>query len=128
MNDPNHSRNLVRSRAGYFLGVFLLASLTSLIATAQAQEVSIPDAGLNQAVRAALQKPAGPLTAQDMLSLTNLNATGRCIEWEWYRDGAYCVAWRTVSSLAGLEAAHNLATLNLGGNHLTNFSALSGLT
>src|SRR5439155_193590 len=113
--------------------ILRLLVLTSLMATAQAQEVSIPDPGLNAAIRDALQKPAGPLTVQDLLSLTNLYArnTG-------------------VRSLEGLEAAHNLITLNLesnqltsltlpagltnlttlglGGNQLTNFSFLSGLT
>jgi len=54
--------------------ILRLLVLTSLMATAQAQEVSIPDPGLNAAIRAALQKPAGPLTTQDMLSLTNLDA------------------------------------------------------
>ena len=54
--------------------ILRLLVLTSLMATAQAQEVSIPDPGLNAAIRDALQKPAGPLTTQDMLSLTNLDA------------------------------------------------------
>src|SRR4026209_725296 len=70
-----------------------------------AQEVSIPDPGLNAAIREALQKPVGPLTGQDLLSLTNLNA----------RD-------RNVSSITGLEAARNLAVLDLQINRLTNFS------
>ena len=50
-----------------------LLTLNGLLATAQAQEVSIPDAVLNAAIRYALQKPAGPLTAEDLLSLTNLS-------------------------------------------------------
>src|SRR5262249_23950953 len=37
-------------------------------------EVSIPDPGLNAAVREALQKPSGPLTEQDLLGLEVLNA------------------------------------------------------
>src|SRR5207245_4043187 len=35
--------------------------LTGFMLSARAQEVSIPDPGLNAAVRAALQKPSGPL-------------------------------------------------------------------
>ncbi len=69
-----------------------------------AQEIIIPDPGLNTAVRATLQKPTGPLTEQDMLSLTVLNAHDR-----------------NISNLAGLEAARNLNTLLLFSNHLTNF-------
>jgi len=40
------------------------------ILTTAAQEVSILDPGLNSAVREALQKPTGPLTDADLLSLT----------------------------------------------------------
>ena len=68
-------------------------------------QFSIPDPGLNAAVRAALQKPAGPITPQDMLSLTNLNAQNR-----------------KVKSIAGLEAAANLSSLDLSGNLLTNLT------
>ena len=49
----------------------------SFLTSALAQEVSIPDPGLNAAIREALQKPFGPLTEQDLLSLTNLNARNR---------------------------------------------------
>jgi len=72
--------------------------------TIQAQEVSIPDPGLNAAVRDALGKPTGPLTEQDLLNLTVLNAHDR-----------------NISSVVGLEAARNLNTLLLFSNHLTNF-------
>src|SRR4051794_10114695 len=88
-----------------------LLILTGLIASARAQEVSIPDPGLNAAVRQALQKPNGPLTQQDMLALTDLNASGR-----------------NIASVAGLEAARNLTALELLSNRLTNFSLPSGLT
>ena len=71
----------------------------------QAQEVNIPDPGLNAAVRQALNKPAGNLTQQDLLSLTNLDASRR-----------------NVKSTAGLEAALNLVSLDLQINSLTNFS------
>jgi len=56
-----------------------------------AQEVSIPDPGLNAVVRATLQKPNGPLTEQDLLTLTNLSAITRNIQ-----------------SIIGLESAQNL--------------------
>ena len=82
-----------------------MMALTCCIPSTLAQEVIIPDPGLNAAVRAALGKPAGPLTQQDMLGLTFLNAHDR-----------------NISNLAGLEAARNLNTLLLFNNHLTNFS------
>jgi formylglycine-generating enzyme required for sulfatase activity len=79
--------------------------------TSPAPEVSVPDPGLNAAIRQILQKPAGALTEQDMLSLTNLDASRR-----------------NVSSIAGLEAARNLVSLDLQVNRLTNFSLPRGLT
>jgi formylglycine-generating enzyme required for sulfatase activity len=74
-------------------------------------QVSIPDAGLDSAIRAALQKPAGPLTPEDLLSLNVLSA-----------------CCRDIKSLQGLEAAHNLSILDLHGNSLTNVDTLNSLT
>src|SRR6185369_9741321 len=98
--------------------------LTSLMATARAQEVSIPDSRLNAAIREAMQKPSGPLTEQDMLSLTNLDAHGICL-----RQGNFgvCLEWDSVKNLEGLSAAHNLITLNLTDNQLTNVDLLADL-
>jgi formylglycine-generating enzyme required for sulfatase activity len=87
------------------LSAIAMMALTCCVTPTLAQEVIIPDPGLNAAVRAALNKPAGPLTQQDMLNLTVLNAHDK-----------------NISNLAGLEAARNLNTLLLFNNHLTNFS------
>jgi formylglycine-generating enzyme required for sulfatase activity len=76
-----------------------------------AQEISIPDPGLNAAIREMLQKPIEPLTQQDMLALTNLSARSR-----------------NVSSIEGLDAARNLVSLDLGRNALTNFVLPTQLT
>ena len=86
-----------------------VSALTALVLAGsvfctQAQEVSIPDPGLNAAVRAALQKPVGPLTEQDLLNLRVLNA-----------------AARGVTRIDGLEGASNLISLGLDSNALTNF-------
>src|SRR6185369_12199065 len=86
-------------------------TLTSLVLSARAQEVSVPDPGLNAAIRAALQKPAGPLTAQDLLTLTNLSAGGR-----------------SIGSVQGLEGARNLKILDLDNNSITNFPFAGVLT
>src|SRR6266576_6588677 len=95
-----------------FLRLFVptLLALASFVTSTLAQEVSIPDPGLNAAIRDALQKPVGPLTQGDLLSLTNLSARNR-----------------NVSSIAGLEAARNLVLLDLDINHLTNVSNLGAL-
>ena len=60
----------------HFARLVLAANLVLIkLATASlAQEVIIPDPGLNAAVRETLGIPAGPLTQQDLLGLTNLSA------------------------------------------------------
>src|SRR6266566_9923981 len=89
----------------------LVLALTSFAASTLAQGVTIPDPGLDVAIREALHKPVGPLTEQDMLGLTNLDASRR-----------------NVSNPAGLETARNLVSLNLQINQLTNFSLANTLT
>src|SRR6185369_7572395 len=115
-NEPK--TGLAKARWRIALGTCVVRSivltvliLTGLTASTWAQEVSIPDPGLNAAIRDVLQKPTGPLTQQDMLSLTNLIASSR-----------------DVASIDGLEAASNLTVLGLFNNHLTNFTLPNGLT
>ncbi len=91
--------------------ILTILALTSFTASTQAQEVSIPDPGLNAAIRAALQRPTGPLSEQELLDLTNLDASSRDIR-----------------SLEGLEAARNLSVLNLQSNQLANLTFPNGLT
>jgi formylglycine-generating enzyme required for sulfatase activity len=91
--------------------VLTLLALASFTTSSLAQTVSIPDPGLNAAIRSALQIPTAPLTAQDLLTLTNLDASRR-----------------NVKSTVGLEAARNLVSLNLQINLLTNFSIPTTLT
>ncbi len=85
--------------------------MTSLLVPALAQEVAIPDPGLNAAVRTALQKPVGPLTDQDLLSLNLLSAGGR-----------------SITNVQGLEAARNLGILDLDANAIANFPIAGALT
>jgi hypothetical protein len=91
--------------------VLSMLLLASFVGSTVAQEVSIPDPGLNAAIREALQKPSGPLAEQDLLSLTNLDA-----------------CCRNISSVEGLGAARNLSGLDLGSNHLSNLTLPVGLT
>ena len=72
--------------------------------------VTIPDTGLQAAIRAALNKPTGDITDQDMLSITTLLAGSK-----------------NISNLAGLESAKNLTYLNLRRNRISDLSPLSGL-
>src|SRR5262245_7144760 len=94
-----------------FLSILSTLLLTCLATSTLAQEVLIPSEGLDAAIRDALHKPTGPLTQQDLLTLTNLNASDR-----------------SIFSLQGLEAARNLISLDLQSNFLENVSVPSTLT
>jgi formylglycine-generating enzyme required for sulfatase activity len=84
--------------------VLTLLALASSTTSTLAQTVSIPDQGLNAAIRDTLHIPSAPLTVQDLLTLTNLDASRR-----------------NVRATVGLETASNLVSLNLQINLLTNF-------
>jgi formylglycine-generating enzyme required for sulfatase activity len=91
----------------------VLAALTlgSLTASTLAQEIIIPDPNFNAVIREALQKPNGPLTQADMLSLTNLGAV-----------------FRNITNVQGLETAQNLVSLDLQDNRITSFNFPTNLT
>ena len=93
------------------LSAVLTLALASVITSTPAQEVAIPDPGLDAAIREALGKPNGPLTEPDLLNLTQLDAHGR-----------------NITNLAGLEFAHNLTTLLLHLNQLTSFALPGAFT
>ena len=73
--------------------------------------VSFTDYNLERAVRQALKKPEGPLTTDDLASLTSLD-----------------VEEQNIKSLDGLEHATALDTLNLLGNEIEDVSPLSDLS
>jgi formylglycine-generating enzyme required for sulfatase activity len=89
------------------LGLLLFAGF----AVSLDAQVTIPDPGLNAAVREALQKPVGPLTQSDLL---NLNVLSACC--------------RDIKNLQGLEAAQNLRILDLHSNSLTNGALINSFT
>jgi Leucine Rich repeats (2 copies) len=102
---------MVRNACSALAFIFALLVCAFFVIPTAAQEIFIPDPDLNAAIREALQKPAGPITQQDMLNLTELNA-----------------CCRNVTSLEGLETASNLTVLTIQFNHLTSFSLPAGLT
>ncbi len=95
----------MHSHLKFFLCAIPLLVLVSFFSPASAQQVSIPDAGLEAALRDALHKPVGPLTSADLLSLTVLDAQ-----------------FRNITNADGLEFATNLRSLDLHINQLTNFT------
>src|SRR5690349_9739155 len=93
------------------LHIFATIVFIGFAASVMAQEVGVPDPGLNTAIRDALQKPTGPLTEADLNALTNLSAGGR-----------------SISNVAGLEFARQLSILDLDGNSITSFTIGGALT
>ncbi len=91
--------------------VSILLILNGLTWAAHAQEIIVPDSGLNAAIRETLQKPNDPLTTQDLLGLTNLNA-----------------CCRNIANIYGLEAARHLATLDLQSNSFISLDLPASLT
>jgi hypothetical protein len=79
--------------------------LSLAVSIAAAQVVEIADPGLESAIRTALGKPTGEITAADMESITELRADRAS------RDASY----GAIKSLRGIEAATNLLSLGLGG-------------
>ncbi len=91
--------------------VLTMLTLTNFVASALAEDVTIPDPNFSAVIRDALGKPNGPLTQLDMLGLTNLSAI-----------------FRNITNVQGLEAAQNLVTLDLQDNRITSFDFPTNLT
>jgi len=72
---------------------------------------AVADSALEAAVRLALQKPGGELTAADLLSLTQLEAQDRGI-----------------SDLTGIGKLRNLSVLDLSSNEIGDMSPVSALS
>ena len=92
----------------------LTATTNLTVTVVYAPEVTFPDPNLEAAVRNSLNRPTGPITTYDLLSLTSLN-TG------WPGTNA------PITNLAGLEWATNLTALYLSGNAITSLSPLRAL-
>ncbi len=89
-----------------------VAGMAITATSATAQVVTFPDSGLEDAVRNALQIQAPTnIYVTNMLTLTNLDA-----------------GYRGIQNLGGLQTATNLSVLDLNGNPLSDFTALTGAT
>jgi Leucine-rich repeat (LRR) protein len=110
----NRNPNLMKTKLlnePFCRTLMVLACSALTVSFAMAQVVSIPDHGLEQAIRQTLGQPTGPIAASDLASLKQLDAHGM-----------------SITSLAGLEAAVNLQVLDLRYNSLTSLTLPSSLT
>jgi Leucine-rich repeat (LRR) protein len=90
-------------------------------------------AGLDSAVRAALGRPPGPITPEQLLTLTQLDARQRGIV-ELHGIEALCnltaldLSYNAIRDPAPLASLTKLQYLDLSGNRVNDLAALSGLT
>src|SRR4051812_12055697 len=101
---------LMRMKTRIFFGLIVAMAISATVAWGRAQ-VSIPDPGLEAAIRESIQKPTGPLTELDLLSVDVLSA-----------------CCRDIKTLEGLEQARNVRVLDLHSNSLTNGAVVNALT
>ncbi len=94
----------------YSYPVLLMILFNSWSNFAAAQNVNIPDANLEKAVRDTLRKGSGAITAADMKQLTDLH-----------------IGDRNIISLTGIEQAVNLKNLGLWDNKIRDMSPLANL-
>ena len=88
-----------------------LMPLLSDVSLAQGDEVEIPDAGLEAALRLALERPQGAITSDDLESLQLLDLSGAGI-----------------CDLTGLEGAVNLLSLDISDNGICDLTPIAPLT
>ena len=106
------TKQLINSPFGFFDAKEKQERLISVMGIDILEEVIvyIPDDGLESAIRMAINKPTGEITAYDLAQIRELDANQRGI-----------------TDLTGLEFATNLSSLYLLDNQVIDISALSGL-
>ena len=96
----------------FLMLVFMVCSCWINSASAQANEVNVPDANLAAALRTALTLAVdAPILEKDMETLRGFSASGS-----------------SIADLTGLETATELTNLTLSNNQIEDVSPLSGLT
>ena len=95
--------------------------------------VAFVDAGLEAAVRAALEKPEGTLTQEEVSSLTQLDAGEKEIEdlagIEQLKSLTFLgLGFNRIEDISSLGSLEQLRFLNLEGNHVVDLSVLTELT
>ena len=95
-------------------GALAVGMLLGCAGPASAQiNVAFPDPKLEAAVRSALGKPSGALTADDLGTLTALYT-------DWRHLTNYSGGVSQIRNLSGLEYATNLTTLSLSINAISD--------
>lgn len=79
--------------------------------TASSKEIDIPDPNFEATIREALNKPEGPINAEDFVILTELNAREQ-----------------EITDITGIEHCVNLQQLDLSNNRISDLTPLSKLS
>jgi Leucine-rich repeat (LRR) protein len=117
------------SRVGFVFGVL---SVVAMLSGCPLDVVFFPDAGLDQAVREALDKPFGFITRADLRDLRELQAAGREIrnlEGLQYCDALTHLNLRSnrIQTISQLTDMSTLVWVDLGDNILRDIEPVSGL-
>ena len=110
-----------------FAGALLFCATTAF-----AQPVSVPDPALLAGFRAALNKPEGEITRQDLESLETFQTVNSSIKDLTGLDFALnlrklVLRQNQITSIAQLATLTNLESLNLGINEIADISPLEDL-
>ncbi|WP_236860144.1 6-bladed beta-propeller [Candidatus Formimonas warabiya] len=116
---PVHTAHITGLSPGQSYDIYVVAENTggrlqpspTKVMVTMGVAVHFPDAGLEAAVRGAINKPAGNIYQTDLDALTALDASGR-----------------NITNLSGLEHCTVLTELNLSDNQISDLSVLAGLT
>ncbi|MFC1692079.1 PQQ-binding-like beta-propeller repeat protein [Candidatus Latescibacterota bacterium] len=108
--NSNASFNTDGKKFCYLLDVGGISEVFVADFTISPSAVTFPDPNLETAIREALNIPTGPITDEDLMVLTDLDAQKR-----------------DISDLTGIEHCVNMSTLNLHVNQISDLSPLSNL-
>jgi internalin A len=118
------------------LAIILVSLLMVLIPASVVKAdsvVTFPDPGLEEAIRAAIDKPSGDIFESDLIGLTQLHADGYSIT--NLAGLEHCtgltsldLTWNEISDISPLASLSALTELTLDGNQVSDISPLAGLT
>jgi len=96
------------------------------------QPAMFPDAGLERAIREALNKPTGEITIADLQTITELDISGRVLVslqgLQYATNLTKLIAdHNNLTELESIRGLVNIATLDVSYNQLTSIAAASGM-
>ena len=115
------------------LGLFALAGSLGCPGPQPDHQVTIPDPGLEAAIRDALNMPGGPIYASQLRAFPGIDCRGRGIRnlsgIEYLTNATWVWAGQNqISDISPLAGLSGLWSLSLSGNQISNLAPLANLT